>query len=101
MGKHFLGKKMDGKTCLYRTHVWNDEEFEQLIKEIGGFLPPTWMAWHLDNNETVASGSKRAAALAKLPSVILLYGAEPSKNWIKEMLLEDMQKYKESIGAAN
>lgn len=97
MGKHFLGTKIDGKMGVFKTHCWNDEEFEKLVQEIGGFLPPHWVAWHLEDNETIQN-SKKAQRLGELPSVIGQYGAEPSKRWIQVLLEDEMKKYKEAAG---
>lgn len=99
MGVHFLGVKQDG--CMTRfTHEYTDSEFYQLIEEVGGVLPPGWRAWHLEDGET-SRNSKRVQAIAKhVPSVIALYGAQPSRVWIKEMLADDVRKYKESLSPA-
>jgi len=96
MGVHFIGVKQDGIMTRF-THEYTDADFHQLIDDVGGILPPGWKAWHLEDGETLRN-SKRVQAIAKyVPSAIMIYGAQPSRSWIKEMLMDDVRKYKASL----
>jgi hypothetical protein len=99
MGVHILGVKQDGVMARF-THEYTDDEFYRLIDEIGGLLPPGWAAWHLDDGETLTNSKRVQAISTRVPSVIGIYGAQPSKVWIKEMLKDDVRKYHKSLVTA-
>lgn len=97
MGVHFIGVKQDGTMTRF-THEYTDEEFYSLIDDVGGILPTGWKAWHLEDGETLTN-SKRVQAIAKyVPSHIMIYGTQPSRVWVKEMLADDVRKYKANAG---
>lgn len=66
MGVHYLGVKQDGIMARF-SHEYTDDEFYSLVDEVGGFLPPDWKAWHLEDGEALLN-SKRVQAIAKFPA---------------------------------
>lgn len=67
MGKHYFGLK-DGTFRGRFVKRFSDEEFEALLKELGGELPNGVFAWHLEDGENI-NNSKRVQDIAKLPLV--------------------------------
>lgn len=67
MSVHYFGKKIDGTMARFFGN-FSDDEFEEIIQQIGGILPKEWKAWHFEENEDITN-SKRVQAFAKLPEI--------------------------------
>lgn len=96
---HILGKKEDS-ICIRYSYTYTDQEFKDLLQEVGGFLPIGWRVWNFDENETIYNSFSFREFYLNIPSSIQLYGCEPAKVWIKEMLKDDAmeQLRKEMLG---
>jgi len=93
MGVHYLGKRIDGKIGRFGAR-FTDDEFEALVKRIGGYLPKGWVAWHFNEGET-AHTSKRVQQVAKCPLILWespMYGrTHPSKEKLEEIMIEELR----------
>lgn len=64
---HIIGKRINKQYGRFKQ-VLDDAEFDAIIKEIGGHLPPGYVAWHISEREE-RKNSKRLQRLKKLPLV--------------------------------
>lgn len=83
MAKHFIGTKVNGIRSRFNREL-NDQEFEEMLNQIGGELPNGFWAWHFDES-TPYKDNKKAQAVAKLPVVCTMIGTyvDPVEEVIK------------------
>lgn len=73
MAKHFIGTKVNGVRSRFNREL-NDQEFEEMLNQIGGELPNGFWAWHFDESIPYKD-NKKAQAVAKLPVVCTMIGS--------------------------
>jgi hypothetical protein len=94
MARHIIGNRLNELGSLVRfTHEYSDAEFEELVSFVGGFLPPGWVAWHLEDDKNIEN-SMRVQALLQIPSYVEIHNKELSKNTISMMLFRHVVEYK-------
>ncbi|MCY9763539.1 hypothetical protein M5X06_00290 [Paenibacillus alvei] len=91
MGVHFLGKIEQGVLVRF-TYEYSDTQFFQLLERVGGYLPPNWKAWHLEDGETLTNSKRVQAIASRVPTHISRFGCQPSQIWIEEMLRDDVNR---------
>lgn len=76
--RHIIGTVVDGQRSRFSREL-DDLEFQALVTEFGGSLPPNFWAWHLEETET-KENSARVKMLAELPIVYTWLGvfADPA-----------------------
>lgn len=93
MAKHFIGTKVNGVRSRFNREL-NDQEFEEMLNQIGGVLPKGFWVWHFEESIPYKD-NKKAQAVAKLPVVCTMIGAyvDPMEAVIKARELERESDY--------